>query len=240
MVLQLDSLMSNISYNVKLAKMIGVLGSVYLSATYLFLNKDNRNSEDSDFTINRAYLNNIAGLTKEDQIKAEECLVALGLAEITHLAGMDKIKLNPKEISKLIAENDPKKLDQIKEKLGTSTLDIKNDSKLSKRQLTANALKKYIMCSNPELSKAYRGWIDGVYANPNGFLSQVAIEIFQNTINSYTKGDLDLALELLEIATVGGYRDATWAIKEYEKRNPNGIKQKPQPLKPMFNKEEVF
>jgi len=64
---------------------------------------------------------------------------------------------------------------------------------------------------------AYQDWVDGVYANPKGFLSKSAIQVFQRTIDEYAKGDLDLALKLIEIATVNGYRDANWAINVFKK-----------------------
>ena len=66
-----------------------------------------------------------------------------------------------------------------------------------------------------------RDWVDGVYARPNGFLSKSSIKIFQDTLNSYTQGDLDLALRVVQIATVQGYRDCQWAInmlQDSEKR----------------------
>ena len=43
-----------------------------------------------------------------------------------------------------------------------------------------------------------------------------AYEIFQDTLNSYTKGDLDVALRIVQIATVQGYRECQWAINMFE------------------------
>ncbi len=70
--------------------------------------------------------------------------------------------------------------------------------KQTQRQLQINALKNCIECSNYELLTALREWVDGVYTRPNGFLSKLAIKTFQNTLNNYTKGDLDLALKNLD------------------------------------------
>ena len=94
-------------------------------------------------------------------------------------------------------------------------------TKESQRQQYINMLKNSIECSNYELLTALRDWVDGVYARPNGFLSKSSIKIFQDTLNSYTQGDLDLALRVVQIATVQGYRDCQWAInmlQDSEKR----------------------
>ena len=80
-----------------------------------------------------------------------------------------------------------------------------------------NELKDSISCSNYELLTALRNWVDSIYARPNGFLSKTAITIFQNTLNEYTKGDLDLALRIVQIASVQGYKNCEWAIALYEK-----------------------
>ena len=76
----------------------------------------------------------------------------------------------------------------------------------------------------------------------------------EKTLNNYNKEkDLDVALEILKIATLGGYRDIEWAIRDYEKKNknnpnrPGAIPQitTPPPIytpKPRLavNKDEIF
>ena len=92
----------------------------------------------------------------------------------------------------------------------------KKTGKITKRDAVRDSLKNYITVENSELYQAYIDWIDGVYANPKGFLSKRAIEIFQNTIDSFSNHDLDIALKLIDIATVNGYRNADWAIERYK------------------------
>lgn len=241
MTLILDSLANNLSYNVKLSKMIGVTSAIYISATCLFLNKDNRNSEDSDFTINRTYLTNVSGLTKEEQLEAEKILSHLKLIKVTKEATLERLKLNPQSIIDLIKETDLDKIEEIRQSLLALKPTISSaDAKEAKRKAIFENLKKFINTPNETLLNAYKRWIDGVYGNPNGFLSAASIEIFQSTIDKYSKGDLNTALAIIEIATVGGYRDASWAIAEYEKRKSKFIPQQAQPLRPVFNNEEQF
>ena len=44
-----------------------------------------------------------------------------------------------------------------------------------------------------------------------------SIKLFQDTLNNYTQGDLDLALRIVHIATAQSYKDCQWAINVYEK-----------------------
>ena len=61
-------------------------------------------------------------------------------------------------------------------------------------------------------------WFDAVGANPKGFLSKRSIEIFQKNIDDFANHNLDVALKLIEIAIVGGFRDASWAIESYRRQ----------------------
>ena len=83
------------------------------------------------------------------------------------------------------------------------------------KQKQAQELKEQITITHQELREAYEGWVDGVLANPKGFLSKRAVKIFMDTVDSFANGYLDIALELINIATINGYRDATWAINKY-------------------------
>ena len=53
--------------------------------------------------------------------------------------------------------------------------------------------------------------------NPKiGWLSKLAVTKFVNRTNEYSQGDLDVALKIVEIATIQCYRDCDWAISIYE------------------------
>ena len=48
-------------------------------------------------------------------------------------------------------------------------------------------------------------------------MSAKSVTVGQKTIDTYCNHNLDMALHLLEIASIGGYRDIQWAINTYEK-----------------------
>lgn len=223
----LIDLMSNeMSYNVKLANLIGVGNAIYVSALskLMFKSIEDKTFENDCFKVDQKYIYKISGITPKDQINLDPKLEKYNIIKFNNLR--DRITLNLDVIIDIISNKEIKKttLDKILK-------DQKTTDKLSKRQIICNNLKKFIVCSNQELLDAYNGWVEGVYANPKGFLSERSIRIFQNTINDYTKGDLDIALKLIDIATVNGYRDATWAINKYEE-------QKPKQIKPKLNNQE--
>ena len=78
-------------------------------------------------------------------------------------------------------------------------------------------LKSNIVTSNDELREAYYSWIEGVYAK-EGWMTKQAVISGQRALDAYnTTRDLDVALKIIEIAALNGYRDMTWAINTYNK-----------------------
>ena len=103
-------------------------------------------------------------------------------------------------------------------------------------------MKSNIETSNTELRQAYENWIEAVCAK-NGWMTKVHVIEAQKTIDNYNKEkDLDLALEIIKIATMGGYRDMNWAINDFIKSHKNSFKPQPQftPQKRAQLSTEVF
>lgn len=95
-------------------------------------------------------------------------------------------------------------------------LETKEDTQNKKRLYFINKLKNCVQTTNEELSKAYFEWIEEVY-NKKNYLSVKAVSEAQSVIDEYANHDLDVALELLNIATVSTYADMHWAIIAYER-----------------------
>ena len=127
------------------------------------------------------------------------------------------IHLDIENLATIISSDDVEYLDKVKKKTQVKTAALPG-MKLTLRQKQAEDFKKSLTITHPELRAAYEGWIDGVYANPKGFLSKRAIEIFINAIDQFANGYLDVALSVINIATVGGYREAEWAINKYNEQ----------------------
>ena len=117
------------------------------------------------------------------------------------------------------------------------TANVKQPKK-TKRQSYIEVLKDCAAHENAELNQAYMDWVDGVYANPKGFLSPKSVKVFKETVDNFAQGNLDLALKIIDIATVNGYRDATWAINVYKKKKKNKKKKKKKIKQPVAKKKQ--
>lgn len=211
---------NSISINYKTIQVFGLPTAVYLTELiniYKKAIKKNKLTDDDYFKVDRKYISNILSLSSEEQIICDLNLIKTSVLK-KDPNDPDTLKLDVKLFLSILSSDDFSLYENIKKQMRVSK---PKGTKASQRQQMINGLKESIECSNYELLTALRGWVDGVYARPNGFLSRSAIKLFQDTLNNYTKGDLDLALRVVQIATIQGYRDCQWAInmlEESEKR----------------------
>ena len=206
---------NSISVNYRTIQIFGLPTAVYLTELiniYKKATRKNKLVEDGYFKVDRKYVNNVLGLTPEEQIICDLNLIKTSVLKKSS-DNPDILKIDVKLYLSLLCSEDMKLYDDVKKQMKVQK---PKGTKESQRQQYINVLKNSIECSNYELLTALRDWVDGVYARPNGFLSKSSIKIFQDTLNSYTKGDLDLALRVVQIATVQGYRDCQWAINMLE------------------------
>lgn len=206
---------NSISVNYKTIQIFGLPTAVYLTELiniYKKATRKNRLIEDDYFKVDRKYISNVLALTPEEQIVCDLNLIKTSVLKKA-TDNPDILKLDIKLYLSLLTSEDFKLYENIKKQMRVQK---PKGTKESQRQQYINILKNSIECSNYELLTSLRDWVDGVYARPNGFLSKSAIKIFQDTLNNYTKGDLDLALRIVQIATVQGYRDCQWAINMLE------------------------
>lgn len=205
-----------VSYNVKLAHLLGLNTSIYLTELLNINTKAivKQKMTDEFFTVDRKYITLRTTMNISEQKEIENQLLELGILKKSEIKD-NVLSLDITRITSMLMSTDEKLLEKIKK----ISIKSKNtgEGKITKRQAQANNLKQYIKCENEELKQAYLDWIDGVYANPKGFLSKKSIEIFQNCIDEFSQRNLDVALQVISIATVNGYRDATWAINTYKK-----------------------
>lgn len=215
MLLDLMNSENYISFNIELAHKVGLESAVYC-AELLNIYKKAYNKKkliDNEYIkLDRNYIYDKTSLLIEDQLRCDLNLIKINLIK-KNKDNPDVIKLDIQLLASIISSDDIKLKENIKELV---TKKSPKGLKESSRQYMISELKNSIVCSNYELLTALRGWVDGVYANPKGFLSKQSIKLFQDTLNNYTQGDLDLALRIVNIATIQGYRDCQWAINSYE------------------------
>lgn len=210
MLIDLISNDNYINFNYKLANLIGLHPAIYLSELMNINDKAIRKKKINDnnqFIIDRKYLKQRTTLEIEEQFDIESYLCDINILNKDE-ENENSISLN---INNLVAlMSDGENLKKYIKKIS------KPKTNRTKRDCVKDALKANLVCQNDELKKAYEDWIDGVFANPKGFLSKASIEIFQKTVDDFANHNLDVALQIISIATVNGYRDATWAINRYK------------------------
>ena len=205
-----------ISYNIKIAQVYGLKTAIYVSELLNIYKKaqiKNKLIDDEYINLNRKYVFQRTTLTIEEQLIVEQNLMKLDIIK-KHKDNVDIIKFDFEKLVALAISDDLKKLEEISKKVST---DKPKGLKESKRARTKQALKDSITCSNYELLTALRNWVDTIYEAPNGYLSKTAVSEFIKGMDNYAKGDLDIALKLVKIASIQGYKNIDFAIAVYEK-----------------------
>lgn len=211
--------LSNDNYlviNIKTAQLFGLSGAVYLSELVTIYHKavkKKKTIDDDFFKVDRKYISEKTTLTLNEQLVVDQNLIKLSILK-KHDDDPNIIKLDLKLLLSIIDSDNEELLDDISIK---AKIKSPKGVKESQRQAIISNLKNSIICSNYELLTALRDWVDSIYSKPSGYLSKTAITTFQTTLNNYTQGDLDLALKIVQIASIQGYKDCQWAINAYEK-----------------------
>lgn len=213
MLIDILSTANNVCFNSKIAHIVGLKPAIYIAEVLNIYDKATRkNALDAEnyCTLDREYITKRTTLSLKDQMEAETLLKEI---KILNVGSDSSVYLNINVILDLLADER-----DIKLSISTKKLIKKYPNRGTQRQGIADSLKNFVETENDELREAYKDWIDAVYANPKGFLSKRSIQIFQKTIETFANHDLDLALKLIEIATVNGMRDANWAIESYKRQ----------------------
>ena len=217
MLLDLLSTDMSVSYNVKLAHRIGLHTSIYVTELINIYRKATQKGKIVDekyFRVDRDYVELRTTLTKEEQRELDQALKNISVVKISS-KNRDTIGIDIEELSKLVLDDDANKIE------GTVKTQLRKKAPTKKDAIIAQ-LKSYVSASNEELRDAYYEWIEESYAR-NGWMSAASIREAQRAIDNYSGKDLDIALDILHIASTNGYKDIMWAIERYEK---NGMYKK--------------
>lgn len=212
LLLELLSTSNYVSYNIKLAELLGLHAAIYISELMNINDKAIRKDKVTDnyFKLKRDYITSRTTLPEKEQLEIEQNLLKIGILEKGE--NQDDLSLNITTLTTLMMSTDEQLIDNVKK----LTKLKKRQSRSTKAEAIKEELKTNIITSNEELRDAYYEWIDAVYAK-QGWLSKKAVMCAQTLVDDFSKRNLDVALRLLEIAAINGYRDMQWAINAYNK-----------------------
>lgn len=216
MFINLLNSLNYISFNIDAARIFGLNTAIYCAELLNIYRKaelKNKLIDNNYFKVDRKFICNRTTITIEEQLKIDINLNKINIIN-RYEDDPNTINFDIKLFASIISSEDVSLIENISKKVK-----IKNPkgTKATQRQIILKNLKDSISCSNYELLTALRNWVDSIYANPNGYISKKGIELFQTTLNNYAKGDLDLALKIVNIAITQSYKNCDWAINIYEK-----------------------
>jgi len=210
MLIELLSMSNYVHFNVKLAHILGLNSSIYLSQI-MDINEKAIRKDKTDknfFTIDRDYITKRTTISEKEQKEIENNLIKIGVLERS-TENSNTILLNITVLTSILMSPDEELIKDI------SSLS-KPKQKRTKADAIKDSLKQNIVTTNLELRNAYIAWIDAVYEK-DGFMTKQAVVAAQARVDEFSNRNLDIALKLLEIASINGYRDITWAINAYNK-----------------------
>lgn len=229
----LDLLCSDetVTYNTTLSNLLGLDLAVYIS---LLLNQYKRAvskqkvDDNYFFKLDREYIRQMSTFESSYQKELDNKLVKLGVLVVDG----QKVKLCIDALVSLVSDTSINIEDIIS---------VPQKKKKTKSDVIKAELRQLITTTNPELRDAYSDWIDSVFAK-QGWLAKAAVTEAQKVVDTYSNKNLDLALDVIKIASIGGYRDMQWAISSYEQNHKARIRKPMQaPVKHNISfSEEVF
>lgn len=203
------------TYNVKCANIFGLKCAIYLSEIldiYQKAHKKNKLDEEEYFRLNRDYIKERTTLDRTEQAELDEILSSV---KVLYLKDKDHLKIDVNHLTSILTSKDEELLKSISNECKYQSKEHKRESK--NKALIEN-LKAGLSCDNSELLGALRNWVDSVCER--NFMNKATVKAFQDVLYQYTKGDLDIALEIVDIATKKGYKECQWAINVYERIHP--------------------
>lgn len=215
MLIDLLSMDNYVSYNIKVASLLGLHQAIYLSELMNINEKAVRKSKTNNnfFTVDRKYITQRTTLSREEQLSIDKFFLDIGLLKVDESCN-NTMTLDIAVLTTLLSGDNESIVSDLKQ-MQKSTKKLNSNSKLTKEQQQCELMKTYIETTNPELYAAYCDWIDSVYAKIH-WMSKKAVQLGQKLVDETSNRDLDIALKIVEIASVNGWKDMTWAVKTYK------------------------
>lgn len=205
-------LFDELRLNKRLVKLAGFEVAAYWAELQSILKqvvKKQTADEQGFFILDRDYVERETTLTITKQLKCEEKLVSMG-AIAKDPENPNRLCMSVHGIIELITDEDTTKL--------RKTSAVKKDAKAAKIAGIKATMKKALLETDTELRLAYECWIDGMVDAANCRFTKAVVQLFEKTVTEFSSDKAD-RLEVIKIATVNSYKDATWAINRFSGRS---------------------
>lgn len=170
-------------------------------------------------------------MDEKEQLEIDSKLSQL---EIVHIGtNKDQISIDIGRLASIFQDPSKETIKKIKH--------ITSIPKKTKKDAITESLKNNIYSTNDEMRVCYCEWIDSVM-DKGGWMSKESVMSAQSVVDDFAKGNLDLALKIIKIATANGYRDMTWAINLFNTNYKKNFYEQQQKLHPvdLFTERETL
>lgn len=197
-------------YNVSIANLLGLETAIYLDLLLDINSKAIRKNkvDDNYFWVDRKYITSRTTLDESKQRAIEKILADVGVLSV-NAEDRDSFNINISALYTIVGSDDTDVIADIKKIIK------KKSNKKTKDEAIIDNLKGGIVTPNIELRNAYCDWIDSVFAK-QGWMSKKSVTAAQTVVDEFSNHNLDIALKIVEIASINGYRDMEWAINSYK------------------------
>jgi len=235
MLIHLLSQNNYVQFNITLANTIGLHESIYLSELMDINDKAVRKNclVDNMFIIDREYVASRTTIKPEEQKKIDEQLKTIGVLNIDD-SNSDRVEININMLVSIMSSKDEHIIKDVEKIVKESA----SASKKTKVDYMTKMAKQAILTNNTELRTAYFMWIESVVSKTK-WISPKTVEAAQDAIDEYSHRNLDIALDILKIATANGYVDMIWAIKIYEQYSNMNTKSKMNSVQSVASADDV-
>ncbi len=207
-----------IMVNMEAIRIFGLNTAVYCSELLNIYKKavtKNKLYNENYFKIDRDYIKKQTSLEIEDQLKCDANLRKVNIIQPDE-TNPDIIYFDVEIYASLLSSEDVKLLDKVSAKV---KVENPKNIKQVQRDRIIIALKESIRCKTVPVMQKLQEWIDSIMADPNKYLSKQQVSAFKDTLDDYCNGDLQKALDIINIAMIQGYINCQWAINLYERDN---------------------
>jgi len=211
MLIDLLSTSNYISFNIEVARILGLKQAVYISEMMNINSKAIRKNkiDDKFFKLDREYLTKRTTLTIDEQLDIEKALIEVGV-----------IQRDSKDKELLCVD-----IETLASIVSGSNIELDKDigsimkrkaSKRPKAECIGDNLMLSIKTTNVELKSLYREWIDSVIAR-QGYMTKAVVIDGEQKVDKYSNHNLDIALEIVKIASLNSLNNMNYAIERFEK-----------------------
>ena len=212
------------SYNIKIAKAMGITPAVYIGE--LLRQYDKNNSKTDTVYVDRKEVRERTTILKADQLEIDAKLIEAAIITKPAKNG-NEIKIDFNRLCSIMSSENEETFTGLKELSTMTKKEIEEKKQETKKAGLVNSLIAYVNTSDVDLYNTYCRWINTIVESKNkkyltkGIVLEAQEKINEATLLQNGKHDLNMAIDILEIATSFEFTNMEWAINKYRSKTSN-------------------